>query len=133
MKNAFFVLLVAFITFTNAKAQTSKFYSTDFAYKTKSNYGYWSEWSDWEPSKCLITISLDRDVINIYSRVPQEFDIYEIVGEKEDESGSSYIVKCVDADGLRCHIRLRRQNNGVLQLYIEYNDIIYVYCLTEKN
>lgn len=55
----------AFAVDTNA--QTYKYYSTDFAYKTKDRYGYWSGWSDWEPSRCLVSISLDKNIINIYS------------------------------------------------------------------
>ena len=61
-------------------AQTTKYYSTDFAYKVKNDYGQWSDWSKWESSRCLITISLDRNVINIYSEEPQEFDIYDSEG-----------------------------------------------------
>ena len=134
MKKAFFLTLILILGFmANASAQTYKFYSTDFAYKTKNSDGYWSRWSDWEESKCLVTISLDREVINIYSETPQEFDIYDEIGESEDENGTSLTLRCVDKDGLRCWVRFRRQHDGVLQLYVEYNDIIYVYCLKERN
>ncbi len=134
MKKAFIFMLVITFAFTvDTNAQTYKYYSTDFAYKTKDRYGYWSGWSDWEPSRCLVSISLDRNIINIYSDTPQEFDIYDEVGNSEDDEGTSIILRCIDANGLRCHIKLRRQNNGILQLYIEYNDLIYVYCLEERN
>lgn len=117
-----------------ANAQTYKYYSTYFAYKAKNDYsGYWSDWSDWQPSRCLITISTDRDVINIYSSTPQEFDIYEYVGDSSDPNGETAEYRCVDADGLRCHVRIRRQNDGALQLYVDYNDLIYVYSIERRN
>ena len=125
--------LSIFLLFGDCFAQTYKYYSTDFACKAKNEYGYWTEWSDWEASHCLVTISLDRNVVNIYSPIPQEFDIYDNLGESYDSDGQSLTLCGVDTDGLRCHIRLRKQNNGVLQLYIEYNDVILVYCLTERN
>ena len=132
-KSFFFAFIIAFIFVMDATAQTYKFYSTDFAYKAKDTYGYWSDWSDWEKSRCLISIRLDREVINIYSEDTQEFDIYGEIGEKEDENGSSIILSCIDKNGLRCNVKFRRQNSGVLQLYIEYNDLMYVYCLRAKN
>lgn len=133
MKKALaFTLLFAFGFIMSTKAQTYKYYTTDFSYKAKDAYGYWSRWSEWEETRCLVSISLDRNIINIYSDTPQEFDIYDVVGESEDSDGISFTVRCIDTDGLRCLVKIRRQNNGILQLYIEYNDLIYVYCLEER-
>ena len=135
MKKLFFaVFVLLFGVIGEVEAQTYKFYSTDFAYKAKSDYGYWSDWSDWEPSHCLVTISLDRDVINIYSPSPQEFDVYDYRGESEDRSGGSTLeLACVDQDGLRCTIRLRVQEDSTPQLYVDYNNVMYVYCLEYRN
>lgn len=134
MKRLFFLtLFFMFGVIMNTEAQTYKYYSTDFAYKTKNTNGYWSEWSEWEESRCLVTINLDRDVINIYSETIQEFDIYEMEGDSEDEDGISFTLRCIDKNGLRCSVRFRKQNNGILQLYIQYKDLMYVYCLKEKN
>jgi hypothetical protein len=134
MKKVLLSVLLVFGVLLSANAETYKFYSTDFAYKIKDSDGYWGEWSDWEKSHCLITISTDRDVINIYSQTPQEFDIYETVGESsDDDEGETIEFKCVDADGLRCHIRIRKQKDGVLQMYVDYDDIMYVYCLEKRN
>lgn len=134
MKKVLVLTLVFVLGFiADATAQTYKYYSTDFAYKTKKSNGYWTEWTDWEECRCLVSVSFDRDVINIYSEEPQEFDIYDEEGESEDENGSSYTLRCIDKNGLRCCVRFRMQNDGILQLYVEYNDIIYVYCLKKKN
>ncbi len=134
MKRLFLILFAVLGSAWGLSAQTHKYYSTEFAYMSQDEAGNWSDWSDWEPSRCLITISMDRDVINIYSETPQEFDVYEYVGEQtDDEGGTSVEFKCVDADGLRCHIRLRRQEDDVLQLYVDYSNLMYVYCLEERN
>ena len=135
MKKALFIMLaIMFGLVVDTQAQTYKFYSTDFAFRMKDQDGYWTELSEWHPSRCLVTLSLDRNIINIYSEEPQEFDIYDEVGEDEDNNGGiSFTLCCIDADGLRCHIKIRRQKNDILQMYIEYGDLIYVYCLEERN
>ena len=114
-------------------AQNYKYMSTDFAYKVLKSNGYWSEWSDWEDSHCLININLDREEVNIYSDEPQEFTIYDSSNTKLDANGGKQLkLKCVDSDGLRCVVRLRVQSDGQMQLYVDYNDLMYVYCIEER-
>ena len=130
----FLLLLFAFMVTISGDlfAQTYKYYTTDFAYKEKDDYGYWSDWTDWQDSHCLVTINTNKEIVTIYSKTPQEFDIVEDLGESYDDSGLSNTWLAVDDEGLRCHLRLRHQDNGILQLYIEYNDLVFVYCLTER-
>lgn len=96
--------------------------------------GYWTEWSDWESSHMLVVISMDRQVINIYSEELQEYDIYEYIGEESDSGGGrSLKFNCVDRDGLRCQVRIRVMSDGQQQLYVDYSDVIFVYGIEEKN
>lgn len=134
MKRFFLVVLsVLCLTAFESFAQNFKFMSTDFAYKVLQDNGYWSDWSEWEESRCLININLDREEINIYSQEPQEFTIYDMMDpETDSEGGKQYKMKCVDGDGLRCSVRLRIQTDGQRQLYVDYSDIMYVYCMVEK-
>lgn len=131
-----FILACLFLTalISSSFAQSYKYYSTEFAYKVKNDYGTWSEWSDWVSSHCLITINLDRNVINIYSDEPQEYDIYDYDDSFIDDrdGGQSLTLKCVDRDALRCQIRLRVQTNSQLQLYVDYNDVMFVYNIILK-
>jgi hypothetical protein len=114
-------------------AQNYKFMSTDFAMKYKDDYGNWSDWTEWEESHCLVNINLDREEINIYSSEPQEFSIYDSTEtEMDDDGGEQMKFMCIDADGLRCVVRLRVQDDGQMQLYVDYNDLMYVYCIEEK-
>lgn len=114
------------------KAQTYKYYTTCFAYKYYENYG-WTDWSEWERSHMLVVISTDRNIINIYSDKIQEYDIYEYTGEEnDDDGGSSFLFQCVNKDGLRCQVRLRVQSDGSKQLYVDFNDAMWVYGLEER-
>lgn len=133
MKKILLILSLVLFSFVEVNAQNYKYYTTDFAFKVKAD-GSWSDWSDWIETRCLVNINLDREEINIYSDTPQEFTIYDCDDDVFDDSegGSQFEMSCIDADGLRCSVRLRVQSNGQLQLYVDYNDVMYVYCLEEK-
>ena len=121
------------MTAIEAFAQNYKFMSTDFAMKVKNDYGYWTDWTEWEESHCLININLDREEIHIYSNEPQEFSIYDSTDSEYDSDGGEQMkFMCIDADGLRCVVRLRVQSDGQAQLYVDYNDLMYVYCTEAK-
>ncbi|MFI3267284.1 MAG: hypothetical protein R3Y51_01070 [Rikenellaceae bacterium] len=141
MKNVFksqFVkslLCVAFLlagTVTSVVAQSvMKFKTTDFAYKVNEGNG-WTEWSDWEESSILVVIDSNKDVITIYSEGTQEFDIYEYEGqEKSRDGGTIDTYNSVDADGVRCQIRLRDYDDSS-QLYVDYSNIMYVYNIAPR-
>lgn len=134
MKRLLFTLL-ALMLFTgiDANAQVYKFRTTDFASRSLEN-GVWTEWSDWASSDVLVVINLDRDVIDIYSPDHQEFNVYDYADElQEDSDGSSHLeLKCVDIDGIRCTLRVRWQADGVVQLYVHYSNLSYVYCLEQR-
>ena len=80
----------------------------------------------------LVVINADRDVITVYSQDPQEYDIIDYEGEERDINGKSIRYLCVNEDGLRCNIRLRKQDDGSIQLYVDFSDAMWVYSLTER-
>ena len=126
------MMVFAFLlTVMSMDAQTYKYKTTAFAYKTLGNHG-WSRWTDWEQSSMLVVINADRDVITVYSQDPQEYDIIDYQGEERDSNGKSIRYLCVNEDGLRCNIRLRKQYDGSIQLYVDFNDVMWVYSLTER-
>lgn len=125
-------LIILLISVCSLSAQTYKYYTNSFAYKYYEN-NKWTDWSDWERSHVLVVISIDRNIINIYSETMQEYDIYEYTGEEKDgKGGSSFLFQCVNKDGLRCQIRLRIQSDGSKQLYVDFNDCMWVYGIEER-
>ena len=81
----------------------------------------------------LVVINLDRNIINIYSEERQDYDIYEYLGEESDsDGGNSLKLNCVNKDGLRCQVRLRIQSDGSKQLYVDFNDMMWVYGLRDR-
>ncbi len=112
-------------------AQTYKYKTTAFAYREVVN-NTWTDWTDWEPSSILVVISLDREIVTIYSQETQEYDIIEYQGNEEDDNGSTIKLLCVNEDGLRCNVRLRTQTDGERQLYVDFSDCMWVYNLEDR-
>lgn len=103
--------------------ETIHYQSNEFAFKVADGY-----WSNWEKINVFISIDTDRDLIIIHTNQPQRYKIIEYMGEYEDNKGGYQIkFKIIDQDGDIGIIRIRRQANGVAQLYIEYSDIMWVY------
>ena len=131
MKKLLILLLFVCCAF-QAGAQVHKYYTTDFSYKYKDGYS-WTEWSDWQESSMLVVINFNNDRISIYSNEIQEYDVVENLDSYDDDSGGSNIkFLCVNEEGLRCHIRLRVLSDGSKQLYVDFNDFMYVYNLIER-
>lgn len=108
-----------------------KLKATSYAYRTTDDYGNWYDWSAWQDCNILVVIKNDR--VTIYSNQMQEYDIYDAGEEEGDGEGGSMITfKCVDADALRCEIRMRRQANDQVQLYVDYNNMMFVYNVESK-
>lgn len=109
-------------------AQSEQWYqATSFAYKTTNYYGNWSAWSDWQYSDVKIKFETHKDIIVIYSKDIQAFAIYDTLNPPYDPNGQQVAFAAYDGDGVKCHIRLRIENNGNSQIYCEYSNIIYVY------
>lgn len=118
-----------------AKADVVKFTATECSIRTyDENRDRWSDWSKWSDCRVLVVIDGDQERITIYSDKMQEYDIYAIESEdeKDRDGGITDKFRCVDQDGVRCSMRLRKQKNGVLQLYIDYLDVMWVYNLESR-
>lgn len=114
-------------------ADILKLQATHLAYKYQNDYGYWSDWTEWESTSVLIVINTDTERVNIYSAEPQEYDIYDAGNEEYDsDGGTTTKFQCIDKSGLRCTMRIREQSNGQLQLYIDYSDFMFVYNVYVK-
>lgn len=129
-----FLLMFLFIIFsTNViLAETEWYKTTSIAIKYKkynsyNNSYYWTDWSDWEECVCLMTIDFDNDIINIYSNKTQIYKILATENSPYDSSGKQIKFKIIDQDNDVGYLRLRIENNGNSQIYIDFSDIMWVY------
>ncbi len=134
MKRIILLLAIFFAAAGVSDAQVSKWNTTDLAIRyVDEDTGRWTDWSDWEECHILVVINLDKEVVSIYSAEPQEYDIYDVGDTVSDElGGESLTLNCVDAEGIRCEMRLRVQDDGQAQLYVDYADISWVYNIEPK-
>ena len=84
-------------------------------------------WSDWEDVNIEVKVDLDRDRITIYSAEVQIYRILEQIEAPHDSSGEQIAFKVIDQDGDIGRFRFRVQNNGTKQLYVDFNDVSWVY------
>ena len=134
IKNLFFILLLFCATFVMsvAQAQVYKLRTTSVAFKSKVNNYKWSNWSSWEDTSVLVVMDVEKDRITVYSKETQIYDIAENEGNEEDEDGDeTWSYYCVNEDGLNCRVRFVKLNSqdGRLQLYIDFDDMSWVYNL----
>lgn len=126
MKKLFITLLLGLICCTAVQAQVQWYKTTDFAYRYVSN-GYWTDWSDWESSNLNIKFDLENDLIIIYSSKTQLYKVIEVLNPPSDSTGQQVKFKIVDQDYDIGSLRLRVENNGNLQIYVDFADISWVY------
>jgi hypothetical protein len=125
------LISVIFLTIsTNVFGQVYKLKSTAFSSKYKINEYKWSEWSDATESSVLITFDLTNDRITIYSKETQVYDIAEYEGQTTDEDGDDiFSYFCIDEDGTKCRLKWLTLNsqNGRMQMYVNYDNMIWLY------
>jgi transcription elongation factor len=111
-----------------ASAQVYRF--TGEAVSMKYTYG---EWSEWEKAEVLIILNIDKDIINIYSKREQRYDIISISDKIYNRDTESLVLDCVDEEGIRCTIKLVNNTaEDYRHLYIRWSNLQYVYQIVAK-
>lgn len=129
MKRFVFVILVFFSVCCYAGDSIRYYETTSFSMKKVVN-GEWTDWSEWEDSGMIITMNITKDVVEILSPKAQIYNITENKGLYIDqEDGRNVNFSFVDQDGYKGTMRLRIEQNGNSQLYVEYANIMWVYNL----
>lgn len=124
------ICLFKFLTNSNSirefQAQTQWFKATEFAVRVVDN-GRWTKWSDWESVDINIKFDLSNDLIIIYSQETQIYKVLEQVKSPYDSNGTQVKFRVLDQDYDKGFLRLRVENNGNSQIYVDYADISWVY------
>ena len=123
----FTLLLFVSVFASHAYAEVLKLKAYSFSARSTDRYGNWSDWSDWSDCNILV-VSDDDSRVKIYSEETQEYDIISSEEEVSDNQGGKVIeFNCIDKDGLRCSLRLRIDKNDNIQLYVDYDNLSFVY------
>lgn len=107
-----------------------KLRATAYSSRHKINAYKWSDWINWEETSVLITIDTETGRITVYSSELQVYDIAGNEGESTDTDGDQTLsLHCIDDEGLQCTVRVVSLNsqNGEIQLYVDYNNVSWVY------
>lgn len=126
MKRILIVIMFGLFCVGAAQAQTQWFKATELAIKIVNN-GNWTKWSDWESVDINIKFDLSNDLIIIYSQEIQIYKVLDQVKSPYDSNGTQVKFKVLDQDYDKGFLRLRVENNGNSQIYVDYADISWVY------
>lgn len=113
-------------------AQTFKFNTSGFSVLEKNEKGKWGKWSELELVNLLVTLDTDKSRIIVYSQAIQLFEIVEYLPHEENETDRVYSFSCKDNNGEDCTLSIitRKNQDNRKQLYINYDDRIFVYNIS---
>ena len=127
MKKILLTLALVLCTLgTFAQSSILWFRTTEFAWKQKE-YEVWSDWSDWEDSNMKVKFDLKKDQIVIFSPNVQIYNVLKIEEPPYDPNGQQVKYRVIDQDDDFGYIRLRIENNGNSQIYVDFADVKWVY------
>jgi hypothetical protein len=112
--------------------QTYKFKTSGFSVMEKNQNGKWGKWSNLDLVNILVALDTDKNRIVVYSEIIQLFEIIDYQPLEENETDSVYTFVCKDNNGDDCTLSIitRKQQDNRKQLYINYNNRIIVYNIS---
>ena len=121
------LLLLMFFSLNFVKAEETFYRAQYFAYKCVEDES-WTDWSSWQDSNVVISIDSESQVIQVFTEQKQRYIILDAEEEYTDRKGGTQIeFSVLDQDKDFGVIRFRIQNNGIAQLYVEFENIMWVY------
>ena len=128
MKKAILVILLSLICVSAYSEEIMLFKTKRFCMQEKDSNGNWPGFSPWEDSDLKIVVDLTTDVVTIYSPRKQVYQITDSLGEYTDSDGETTAkLRFVDQDGDLGDMRLMMRNSGKTEIYIDFNNIMWVY------
>lgn len=133
LKKIFLSLILGIGIAFSGSAQTIWYKAFSFAYHQKNSYGTWEEWTPWYNCDIDLKIDWDNDYIVIYSSTTQRYMVVDYEGQVQDSSGGTQSqFKVIDQDSDRGYIRLRVESSGNSQIYVDFNNIGWVYNVRRR-
>ena len=119
----------------NSSAQPIRFKSSSVSFTDKDTKGNWNEWSEFVDANVLITLDPKKDLITINSSEVQSCKI-KAYGEIEDNDEVNIVpFECMDNKFSKCNIVIitKKKENNRMQIYINYNEVKFVYNIYNDN
>ena len=124
-----FITLVLLIYTTLSYSEEISFYSNFMSYKVLKD-SVWLDWSDWKECYIEIVWDTDSNTITLHNKNTEKvFKIDPLSQKIKDDVSVTTLYTVLKSENNCLGIRFRKQYNGVRQLYIDYEDIVYVYNL----
>ena len=128
------IIVLAFLLMglNQSYSQTYKFKTSGFSVMEKDGKGKWGKWSDLDLVNILVALDTDKSRIVVYSEIIQLFEIIEYQPLEENETDSVYTFTCKDNNGDDCTLSIitRKNQDNRKQLYINYDNRIIVYNIS---
>ena len=131
IKTLFFLAIFA-LGFSSSYGQTYKFKTSGYSVMQKVPKGQKAKWSDLKLVDILVALDTDKSRIVVYSEAIQLFEIIDYIPLEENENDSIYTFTCKDNNGEDCTLSIitRKKQDNRKQLYINYNNRIIVYNMS---
>lgn len=128
MKKLIFITIFLLIGVLS-NAQILKFESEAVSYRTFDvQNNKFDEWKEWEPTKVLIVVNLDKETVDIWSKYEQHYKLGDLINTVIDEDRKSYLFDSVDEDFKSCIVELAKTpSTGVTSIYIRWSNLQIVY------
>lgn len=137
MANIKILIVLIFLGFglNQAYGQTYKFKTSGLSVMQKDQKGKWGKWSDLDLVNILVALDTDKNRIVVYSEVIQLFEIIDYFPLEENENDGIYTFSCKDNNGENCTLSIitRKKQDNRKQLYINYDNRIIVYNISNFN
>ena len=121
-------LLFSF-TVQKSYSQPIRFKTSSVSFTDKKANGSWNEWSEFVKANVLITLDAKKNTITINSQEVQSFKI-KSYGEIIDNDEVNIVpFECMDNKFSKCQILIitKKKENNRMQVYINYNEVKFVY------
>lgn len=129
------ILVFLFTGLNKSYGQTYKFKTSGLSVMQKDQKGKWGKWSDLNLVNILVKLDTDKSRIVVYSEIIQLFEIIDYIPLEENDTDSVYSFICKDNNGEDCTLSIitRKKQDNRKQLYINYDDRIIVYNISNFN
>lgn len=129
MKTKILITLVLLIYTTLGYSEEISLYSNFMSYKVLKD-SVWQDWTDWRECYIEIVWNTDSNSITLYNKNTEKvFKIDPSFQKIENDNSITTLYTVLESENNCLSIRFRNQHDGVKQLYIDYEDLVYCYNL----